>query len=294
MPPGISVTGGYMSGNNISRVRRGQQLRLSEVANGLGISISMLREIETGYLAITAAAQARLARALCSTVEDLFPHVRGDVTPQGAAALIADAETLDELAQAGLELDARQHRVQLSFDGEADPIFLDMPPASKRLLRDHLENIDALAKSPFCLFHAQDHVVLLNAAYLCGVHFVGMPPEEGRDFPPDRNAELMARAYLDTCGEPICFDASCQPVLSRGKKGSTGSEMYDSLRDVTALCMPEDWLSLQDLEGQRIMFRTGSLKLLLIPLVDVFAEDDEDDHEDSAPGLRLVRGGASA
>ena len=258
--------------NKVKSLRTKLGLTLRQLADKVGTSQQQIQRIESGQIAARLTLAAEIAVALGKPLNVVFPGSLGAVTKAVGDIDISshfpsDAE-LNRIQQTGVEFDSSEHCLKVWLDGHSEQIYFPLSPQEKRRLFQAIQSEKADPEmTSFVVFESWDKRIAINLAELDACQFLSAPMVgvNEPDFstvsePLDKNHVFV---FPKGGSAPITFKPEVDRAADDGGVMGDFANLFSKLEMNPA---PSERLHFQDVDGESVFLRAGSIALLSVPL----------------------------
>lgn len=258
--------------NKVKSIRIKLGLTQRQLADKVGTSQQQIQRIESGRIAARLTLAAEIATALGKPLNVVFPGSLGAIAKavghiDTSLHLPSDVE-LNQIQQTGIEFDSSQHCLRVWLRGYSEQIYFPLSPQEKRRLFQGIQGEIADPEvTSFVVFDSWDKRIAINLAELDACQFlfeplIGMnePDSSTVSEPLDKDRVFV---FPKGSSAPMTF----KPEVDRA------ADDEDAMGDFGNLFLqlemnpaPSERLHFQDVDGESVFLRAGSVALLSVPL----------------------------
>lgn len=257
--------------NKVKSIRTKLGLTQRQLADKVGTSQQQIQRIESEQIAARLTLAADIATALGKPLNAVFPGSLGAI-----AKAVGDIDTsrylpsdveLNRIQQTGVEFDSSQHCLKVWLHGHSEQIYFPLSPQEKRRLFQAIQGEMADAEvTSFVVFESWDKRIAINLAELdaCQFLFEPMVGVNERDSstvsePLDKDRVFV---FLKKASAPMTFKPKVDSPADEDAMGDFGNILFQLAMGMA----PSERLHFQDIDGESVFLRVGSLALLSVPL----------------------------
>lgn len=259
--------------NKVKSIRTKLGLTQRQLADLVGTSQQQIQRIESGQIAARLTLAADIAAALNKPLNVVFPGSMGALVKAvgqlDTSVQPPSDEDLEQLHQTGVEWDSAEHCLKIWLQGHSEPIYFPISPQEKRRLFRVIQNeMDDRELTSFVVFDSWDKRIAINLAELSACQFLFEPmlgvrePDSSAVSEPLDNQQVFV--YQKSSATPFVFE----PEVDRPEPDDECElgEFGDIFFRLELNQSPAVRLHFQDVDGESVFLRVGSLALLSVPL----------------------------
>lgn len=265
--------------NKVKSIRIKLGLTQRQLADKVGTSQQQIQRIESGRIAARLTLAADIATALGKPLNLVFPGSLGAIAKAvsdiaTSRSLPSDME-LNRIQKTGVELDSSEHCLKVWLHGHNEPIYFPLSPQEKRRLFQAIQNEMADPEmTSFVVFDSWDKRIAVNLAELAACQFLFEPMVGGRELDSSAVSEPLDKDYVFVFPKMSSVPMSFEPEVDR-----PDDDDEDAMGDFSNIFSrlelnpaPSERLHFQDVDGESVFLRVGSVALLSVPLWVVEAD----------------------
>jgi transcriptional regulator with XRE-family HTH domain len=268
------VEGRGLYGNQVSAIRSQKGLTRSALAAALGTTPYEIERIEAGET-VRYDTLVRLAGELGTTPAELSPAARdlfAKLEEHGDLRVLDTGEVRDAFDEVGIDVSPERWSLKLRLRGGAVVVY----PISSHDRNRFFSSIQDTGKSGvrFFVAHSTSCAFAVNLDCVTFAHFLFDAP--GRGGGPE--VAEIARVFVGGARSPLFFDVNPDEGDERD-----GAPLQDLLAELDLHVERNDFVWLDDVDGERAMFRAQTLALLELPLWAVVQMNIDDEIVSATP-----------
>lgn len=257
--------------NKVKSIRTKLGLTQRQLADKVGTSQQQIQRIESGRIAARLTLAAEVAAALGKPLNVVFPGSLGAIAKavegiDSSRHLPSDVE-LSRIQETGVELDASEHCLKVWLRGHSEAIYFPLSPQEKRRLFQAVQGEMADSElTSFVVFESWDKRIAINLAELAACQFLFEPMLGIRELDSSAVSEPLDKdrvfVFQKGVSDPMTFKPEVDHAAGVGDAMGDFDNLFFQLDMNPA---PSERLHFQDVDGESVFLRVGSLALLSVP-----------------------------
>lgn len=258
--------------NKVKLIRVKLGLTQRQLADRVGTSQQQIQRIESGQIAARLTLAAEIATALGKPLNVVFPGSLGAITKafghiDTSRHFPSDVE-LNRIHQTGVELDSSQHCLKVWLRGHSEQIYFPLSPQDKRRLFQAIQGEMADPEvTSFVVFESWDKRIAINLAELDACQFLSAPMVGVNELDSSTVSEPLDKDHV------FVFPKGSSAPMTFKPEVDSAADDEDAMGDFGNLFFqlemnpaPSERLHFQDVDGESVFLRAGSVALLSVPL----------------------------
>jgi transcriptional regulator with XRE-family HTH domain len=253
------------SGNRMRELREARKLSQRQLAEAVETSQQQIQRIEAGLQTARIDLALKIAKALGSSLENVFPGLRDDLRKRTPLGLVLDARESEELSQrageAGVNPDPNAWCVLCLLRG-GGRIEAPIPSTDLQRLRGWLDR-GGIKDGSFFTWDSKGVRLLLNLRHLLHAHFTFEPATLIPELPEKRiDLTERVRVFLADRAEPLTFEVQDYEEAGDDPPGELGDLWMEAQGELEE----GQFLHFTDVNGEEVWLRAADVALIDIPL----------------------------
>lgn len=258
--------------NKVKSIRTKLGLTQRQLADKVGTSQQQIQRIESGRISARLTLAAEVATALGKPLNVVFPGSLGAIAKavegiDTSRHLPSDVE-LSRIQETGVELDSSEHCLKVWLRGHGEAIYFPLSPEEKRRLFQGVQGEMADSElTSFVVFESWDKRIAINLAELAACQFLSVPMVGVNE--PDSSAvsEPLDKDHVFVFPKGASAPIKFKPEVDRAAGDEDAMGDFDNIFfQLEMNPAPSERLHFQDVDGESVFLRAGSVALLSVPL----------------------------
>ena len=258
--------------NKVKSIRIKLGLTQRQLADKVGTSQQQIQRIESGRIAARLTLASDIASALGKPLNVVFPGSLGAI-----AKAVGDIDTsrdipsdveLNRIQQTGVELDSSQHCLKVWLHGHSEQLYFPVSPQEKRRLFQAIQDEMADPEvTSFVVFESWDKRIAINLAELDACQFLSAPMVGVNEPDSSTVSEPLDKDHVFVFPKGASVPVTFKPEVDRAADDEDAMGDFRNLYFQLEMDpVPSERLHFQDVDGELVFLRAGSVALLSVPL----------------------------
>lgn len=257
--------------NKVKSIRTKLGLTQRQLAEKVGTSQQQIQRIESDQIAARLTLAAEIAAALGKPLNVVFPGSIGAIARavddiDSSRYLPSDVE-LNRIQQTGVEFDSSQHCLKVWLHGHSEQLYFPLSPQEKRRLFQTIQGEMADPEvTSFVVFESWDKRIAINLAELDACQFLSAPMVGVNEPDSSTVSEPLDKDHVLVFPKGSSAPMTFKPEVDRAADDDAMGDFGNLLFQLEMNPAPSERLHFQDVDGESVFLRAGSVALLSVPL----------------------------